>query len=71
MTLLLVRIFFLILSVIVGTFIGMVIEQPILGVEMGALFGLILIFLEQRMHRISMRGLSAMVFGLLLLPGLL
>ncbi len=66
MTLLLIRIFFLILSAIVGYYIGEIVEQPILGLELGVLFALMLIFLEQRMHRISMRGLSAMVFGLLL-----
>ena len=66
MTLLFIRIFFLILSSIVGYYIGIIIEHPVFGLEIGMLFGLILIFLEQRMHRISVRGLSAMVFGLLL-----
>ena len=66
MTLLFIRIFFLILSSIVGYYIGIIIEHPLFGLEVGMLFGLILIFLEQRMHRISVRGLSAMVFGLLL-----
>jgi len=66
MTLLFIRIFFLVLSMIVGYYIGIIIEHPVLGLEIGAFFGLVLIFLEQRMHRISVRGLSAMVFGLLL-----
>ena len=66
MTLLFVRIFFLIISAIVGYYIGVIIERPILGLEMGALSGLVLMFLEQRLHRISLRGLSSMVFGLLL-----
>lgn len=66
MTLLLIRIFFLILSAVVGSYIGMMLQRPLLGLEFGLLFGLMLIFLEQRMHSISMRGLSAMVFGLLL-----
>lgn len=66
MTLLLVRIFFLILLSFVGSHIGLMIEKPILGLEMGVLFGVMLIFLEQRMRSISIRGLSAMVFGLLL-----
>ena len=66
MTLLFIRIFFLILSSIVGYYIGIIIEHPLFGLEVGMLFGLMLIFLEQRMHRISVRGLSAMVFGLLL-----
>ena len=66
MTLLFIRIFFLIISAIVGYYIGTIIERPILGLEMGALSGLMLMFLEQRLHRISLRGLSSMVFGLLL-----
>ncbi|MCK5178212.1 MAG: TRAM domain-containing protein [Candidatus Omnitrophica bacterium] len=66
MTLLFVRIFFLVLSAIVGYYIGTIIERPMLGLEMGALSGLVLMFLEQRLHRISLRGLSSMVFGLLL-----
>jgi uncharacterized protein YacL len=66
MTLLFVRIFFLIISAIVGHYIGTIIERPMLGLEMGALSGLMLMFLEQRLQRISLRGLSSMVFGLLL-----
>ena len=66
MTLLFVRIFFLVLSAIVGYYIGTIIERPMLGLEMCALSGLVLMFLEQRLHRISLRGLSSMVFGLLL-----
>ena len=66
MTLLFIRFFFLILSAIVGYYIGTIIKDPTLGLELGALCGLTLIFLEQRLHRISMRGLSSMVFGLLL-----
>ena len=66
MTLLFIRFFFLVLSAIVGYYIGTIIERPILGLEMGAISGLLLIFLEQRLHRISLRGLSSMVFGLLL-----
>ncbi len=66
MTLLFIRIFFLVLSSIVGYYIGTIIGRPMLGTEMGALSGLLLIFLEQRLHQISLRGLSSMVFGLLL-----
>src|SRR3989338_8899860 len=66
MTLLFIRVFFLLLSATVGYYIGTIVGHPILVLEIGMLFGLILIFLEQRMHRISVRGLSAMVFGLLL-----
>jgi uncharacterized protein YacL len=66
MTLLFIRAFFLVLSAIVGYYIGLIVARPMLGAEMGALSGLLLIFLEQRLHRISLRGLSSMVFGLLL-----
>ncbi|MBN1870146.1 MAG: TRAM domain-containing protein [Candidatus Omnitrophica bacterium] len=66
MTLLFIRVFFLVLSAIVGYYIGTIIEQPMLGLELGAISGLVLMFLEQRLHRISLRGLSGMVFGLLL-----
>ncbi len=66
MTLLFIRFFFLVLSAIVGQYIGTIVGRSILGLELGALSGLVLIFLEQRLHRISLRGLSSMVFGLLL-----
>lgn len=66
MTLLFIRVFFLVLSSIVGYYVGTIIDQPVLGLELGALSGFMLIFLEQRMHQISLRGLSSMVFGLLL-----
>ena len=66
MTLLFIRTFFLVLSAIIGYYIGTIIERPILGLEMGALSGLVLMFLEQRLQHISLRGLSSMVFGLLL-----
>ncbi|HQP09784.1 MAG TPA: TRAM domain-containing protein [Candidatus Omnitrophota bacterium] len=66
MTLLFIRSFFFILSAVVGYYIGMIVDHPMLGAELGALSGLLLIFLEQRLHRISLHGLSSMVFGLLL-----
>jgi len=66
MTLLFIRVFFFILSGSVGYFIGSLLLEPVLGALTGCLCGLVLIFLEQRMHRVSVRGLSSMVFGLLL-----
>lgn len=66
MTLLFVRSFFLILCGIVGYYVGSFSGYPILGTQVGFLSGLVLIFLEQRMQRVSVRGLSSMVFGLLL-----
>ncbi len=66
MTLLFIRVFFFVLSAIVGYYVGIIIDRPMLGAEMGALSALLLIFLEQRLQGISLRGLSSMVFGLLL-----
>ncbi len=65
-TLFFVRFFFFLLSAVVGYYIGDLGNSAIPGVLLGALFSLVLIFLEQRMHRVSVRGLSSMVFGLLL-----
>jgi uncharacterized protein YacL len=66
MTLLFIRGFFFILFGVVGYHIGTIIMMPILGLQLGCLSALLLIFLEQRLHRVSVRGLSSMVFGLLL-----
>jgi len=66
MTLLVVRIFFLLISVIVGQQIGDMWQQPLFGMILGAGFGFVLILLETNMYRVSLRGLSSMVFGLLL-----
>lgn len=65
-TLVFIRIFFLILSTIIGFYIGDLVTYPKEGAIWGAFFSLLLIFLEQRMRRVSVRGLSSMVFGLLL-----
>lgn len=66
MTLLFIRIFFLIISVIIGYYIGGIIYKPLWGVGVGCLSGLLLILIESRLRRVSVRGLSSMVFGLLL-----
>ena len=66
MTLMFIRIFFFILSGVVGFYIGSILESNLLGLELGLLSGLVLIFLERRLHKVSVRGLSSMVFGLLL-----
>lgn len=66
MTLLFIRGFFLLLSGVVGYYVGTLVQHPIVGIEIGLLCGLVFIFVEQRLHRISVRGLSSMVFGLLL-----
>ena len=66
MTLMFIRIFFFILSGVVGFYVGSILESNLLGLELGLLSGLVLIFLERRLHKVSVRGLSSMVFGLLL-----
>ncbi len=66
MTLLFVRVFFVILSGIVGYQIGSINNAPWIGVIIGGFSGLVLIFLEANMRRVSVRGLSSMVFGLVL-----
>lgn len=66
MTLSFIRVFFLILSAALGYYIGLFFQLPVLGIQAGCLSGLVLIFLESRMRRVSVRGLSSMVFGLLL-----
>ncbi len=66
MTLSFIRIFFLIISGIVGYQIGDVGHQAIAGVVVGAFCGLLLIMIEVSLRGVSVRGLSSMVFGLLL-----
>lgn len=66
MTLLFVRVFFLIISVILGQQIGDMHGQTMVGIFSGLGFGFILIFFESNMYRVSLRGLSSMVFGLIL-----
>lgn len=66
MTLLFIRGFFFLLSTFVGYYIGALMGEPLLGGEFGALSGLFLIFVEKKLHRVSVQGLSSMVFGLLL-----
>lgn len=66
MTLIFIRIFFLIISGVVGYQVGLIREQPVWGIGFGCLAGVILIFLEATMRRVSLRGLSSMVFGLIL-----
>src|SRR3989338_762502 len=66
MTLLFIRVFFLIISTFVGSYIGSIKMEPILGTGLGFLSGFALILLEMSLKRVSVRGLSSMVFGLLL-----
>lgn len=66
MTISFIRTLFLMMSGVVGYYIGIIIQHPILGAQVGCLSGLVIIFLEYQFRRVSMHGLSSMVFGLLL-----
>ena len=66
MTLSFIRCLFIILATAVGYYVGTLRLESLLCAQIGCLGGLVLIFLESRMRRVSVRGLSSMVFGLLL-----
>lgn len=66
MTLLVIRIFFLIVSTIIGYYIGDLAGSPWFGVQAGFAASLALILIEKRLETVSVRGLSSMVFGLVL-----
>ncbi len=66
MTLSFIRTLFLMMSGIVGYYIGILVTHPILGAQIGCLCGLVIVFFENRFQRVSVAGLSSMVFGLLL-----
>ncbi len=66
MNLLAVRILFVIFSVIIGYQSGEPRGAGLLGIIFGALMSLAIIFLEIGMRKVSVRGLSSAVFGLIL-----
>ena len=66
MTLLFVRGFFIIICSYVGFYIGSIQGQHLVGFGAGVAAGFLLILAESSLHRVSVRGLSSMVFGLLL-----
>lgn len=66
MTISFIRSLFLMMSGVVGYYLGILSTHPILGAQLGCLCGLIIIFLEHQFRRVSVSGLSSMVFGLLL-----
>ncbi len=66
MTIIFVRVFFLIISGVVGYQIGLIQQAPVMGAALGCVAGMMLIILEATMRRVSVRGLSSMVFGLIL-----
>ena len=70
MTLLFVRIFFITLSTVVGffisnTFIGPSVKYGVMGATGGFIASMLLILFESGMRKISVRNLSAAVFGLI------
>ena len=65
-TLLFVRLFFIIGSSFMGYSIGLGIGAELAGLAVGGGFSVVIIILEMMMRRVSVRGLSSMVFGLLL-----
>lgn len=66
MNLLFVRILFILGSMVIGYQTGDVKGSGLLGGLIGALVGLIIIFSEVGMRRVSVKGLSSSVFGLIL-----
>ncbi len=70
MTLILIRIFFIVLCSIFGFQIGDLLKglgkfAPLTGIGLGTLLALVIIFMEISLKKVSVRGLSAMVFGLI------
>lgn len=66
MTLAFIRVFFVILSSVLGYYIGEIQNAPLPGFLIGAICGGMLLLVEMSLRRVSVRGLSSMVFGLLL-----
>jgi len=65
-TLLLLRIFFFFIAGIVGFQIGAINNDPMRGLVIGLAVGLVIIVAESKSKQASVRGLTSMVFGLLL-----
>ena len=65
MSLLFIRIFFLVLSGAVGFLVGNIYDRELPGILIAVAGGALLILLEVSMKRVSVRGLSSIVFGLL------
>ncbi len=76
MTLSFIRWLFMLISGVVGYYIGSLVElqdpfrllgyYPPVGAAIGCSSGLLLIIAEQKLQRVSVRGLSSLVFGLIL-----
>lgn len=66
MTIVLIRSFFIILSGFVGYYIGTITGAILLGTAIGLGVGALMVIAEKSLYQVSFRGLSGMVFGLLL-----
>lgn len=66
MAMVFIRLFFLFIMLGVGYFVGSLYQAENLGAMIAGVAGLFLVGLETAMKRVSVRGLSSMVFGLLL-----
>lgn len=66
MTLLFIRFLFIVSLMLIGYQIAGSNEKALAGVAIGAFVGMAIIFSEIRLRRISVRGLSSAVFGLVL-----
>lgn len=66
MTLLFIRFLFIVSTMLIGYQIAGPDEKALAGVAIGGLVGIMIIFTEIRMRRVSVRGLSSAVFGLIL-----
>ena len=67
-TLSFIRVLFMIAGGVFGYYIGALnlVGHPFYGLAYGCLASLVIMFLEMRLQRVSVRGLSSVVFGLLL-----
>lgn len=66
MTFIALRVFFILISIIIGFQIGLIEDAPLVGAGFGFIASIVLIILEGGMRRVSVRGLSSVVFGLAL-----
>ncbi len=66
MSLSFIRCFFVFICGVVGYYIGIILHEPLLGAQYGLVCSLILILIEKLLSKVSVRGLSSLVFGLLL-----
>ena len=65
-TLLFLRTFFFVISAVVGYQIGAIVNNPLKGLGVGIVAGALIVLAESKSQQASVRGLSSMVFGLLL-----